>query len=165
MTSSLRLITYKFVTRSVLPALVSSSRFIVAGYSTMPKHELFDQSWIRNMVPTITSTSFNMEMHANERSLKVYICRSNERTCVSLDHVENDDIHDTLLVQGKTHKECCLTGINLQHTTIKEEEMKDGTLLTVTHPTEDDILASISANILNSFNDIGATRNWAYYGN
>lgn len=108
------------------------------------------------MMPTIVFTGFNMEMYTYKRSLKVYAYgpKTGEIMRASLDVETDIDEHDTLLVQGKTHKECSLTGINLQDKTIKD----------VAHPNKDEIMASIGARILNSFHDIDAKRNWAYYG-
>ncbi|KAK1432122.1 hypothetical protein QVD17_09013 [Tagetes erecta] len=80
MGTSLRLITSKLVTRSLLPTLVSSSCFhsIInaghqRGYSTMPKDDFSDHSWLNVKCPKISHLSFTMRMDAINRWVSLSI--------------------------------------------------------------------------------------------
>ncbi|KAK1432120.1 hypothetical protein QVD17_09011 [Tagetes erecta] len=152
MGTSLRLITSKLVTRSLLPTLVSSSCFhsIInaghqRGYSTMPKDDTFlllsfallhiyfcDHSWLNVKCPKISHLSFKMKMDAINRWVSLRI--PNERLKVDLAYLPALKVEEMkacveqiLFVQGKPHKEVSL---NLLDKTFSsddiKEEMKDG---------------------------------------
>ncbi|KAK1432110.1 hypothetical protein QVD17_09001 [Tagetes erecta] len=177
MGTSLRLITSKLVTRSLLPTLVSSSCFhsIInaghqRGYSTMPKDDFCDHSWLNIKCPKISHLSFTMRMDAINRW--VLLSMPDEGLEVDLGYLPALKVEEmkacaeqTLFVQGKPHKEVSL---NLLDKTFSsddiKEEMKDE-MIEVTTSNKDGAILNIIANeIISSFCDMTTKRGWAYYG-
>ncbi|KAK1415385.1 hypothetical protein QVD17_31166 [Tagetes erecta] len=162
MASSLRLITSNLVKRSLLPTLVSSSRFhsIIAGhrsYSTMPKDDLCDYSWVNVKCPKISSLSFKMEM--SDRKRKISLAIPDEGLSVELDDFPALNIQETkacseqtLFVQGKPHKDISLNVLNKTSSSDDTTPNKDGVILNI-----------IANEIIASFRDMTTKRGWAYY--
>ncbi|KAI3731241.1 hypothetical protein L1987_62429 [Smallanthus sonchifolius] len=148
-----RLITSTFVTLSVVPTLASASRFItIDSYSTTAStdvSDLFDQSWVRNLCPKISSISFKMEMTDQKTSLSLKIPYEGLSVDLDIPGLEKDDMRVSCADQQNT-----MANI-----------MKDGMLNVTLHNQEEfrtNIMATIISNILTTFHDITHKRSWPY---
>ncbi|KAI3731237.1 hypothetical protein L1987_62424 [Smallanthus sonchifolius] len=154
MASSLRLVTSNLITRSFRPTVVSASHFLsrITGHrscTTIPiDADFFDQSWINNMCPKMSSLSFQMSMTDEDRSLFIDIPGGDGYVELKMSGVEKEDMKKKL-------------------PPIKEDMKLDGMLKVADLPHKDefktDIMANIMVNVIASFRDITTKRSWLYY--
>ncbi|MFS7960914.1 hypothetical protein Hanom_Chr08g00708611 [Helianthus anomalus] len=160
MASSLRLITSNFVTRSVVPTVVSASHHVLSihrTYSTMPKDgDFYDQSSLSIKCPKISSLKLNMLFRGSDGNLSLEIPSEGMNVELKIHGQEIKEMmacteHNTLFIHGINSPENTSSDIKVTLPDNKDESQTNF------------ILTSIANDIIASFRDITIKRSWLYY--